>query len=139
MPYNLRNRFVIATSTRALFDLSRENEIFEKQGLEAYEDWQIKHEDTPWSPGVAFPLIRTMLALNDYLPENRGVEVIVVSRNSPAIALRFGSSLKKYGLPISRYVFTSGECVAKYLDELQVNLFLSANVVDVKNAHQSGV
>ena len=36
MAYELDNRLVIGISTRALFDLSLENEIFEKEGVESY-------------------------------------------------------------------------------------------------------
>ncbi len=34
MPYNLNNKLVIAISSRALFDLEEENQIFEKDGLD---------------------------------------------------------------------------------------------------------
>jgi len=33
MAYDLSNYLVIGVSSRALFDLNRENEIYEKQGL----------------------------------------------------------------------------------------------------------
>ena len=36
MPYDLTNYLVIGVSSRALFDLNFENEIYEKEGLEAY-------------------------------------------------------------------------------------------------------
>ena len=36
MAYNLNNKLVIAISSRALFDLEEENQIFEKDGLDAY-------------------------------------------------------------------------------------------------------
>ena len=35
MAYNLENRLVVGVSSRALFDLSFENEIFEKEGVKA--------------------------------------------------------------------------------------------------------
>ena len=35
MPYDLSNYLVIGVSSRALFDLSLENEIYEKEGLDA--------------------------------------------------------------------------------------------------------
>ena len=41
MPYDLTNYLVIGVSSRALFDLSRENEIFEQKGLEAYCAYQL--------------------------------------------------------------------------------------------------
>ena len=36
MAYDLNKKMVIGVSSRALFDLTVENEIFETQGLEAY-------------------------------------------------------------------------------------------------------
>ncbi len=36
MAYILEKKMVIGVSSRALFDLTAENEIFERQGLEAY-------------------------------------------------------------------------------------------------------
>ena len=36
MSYDLENRLVVGVSSRALFDLSDENEIFENNGVEAY-------------------------------------------------------------------------------------------------------
>ena len=44
MAYELDNRLVIGISTRALFDLSLENEIFEKEGVESYRKYQTEHE-----------------------------------------------------------------------------------------------
>jgi 5'-nucleotidase len=46
MPYDLTEPLVIGISSRALFDLEQENEMFEKQGLPAYEDYQVRHEKT---------------------------------------------------------------------------------------------
>ena len=45
MAYSLLNKLVVGVSSRALFDLSKENEIFEKQGVEAYSKYQIEHEN----------------------------------------------------------------------------------------------
>ena len=36
MPYDIKNRLKIAVTSRALFQLEHENEIYEKEGLEAY-------------------------------------------------------------------------------------------------------
>jgi len=39
MAYNLKDYLVIAVSSRALFELSEENQIFQTQGLEAYSKY----------------------------------------------------------------------------------------------------
>jgi len=51
MAYSLQNKLVIGVSSRALFDLTMENEIFEKQGVEAYSKYQIDHENDILKPG----------------------------------------------------------------------------------------
>ena len=57
MPYDLSNYLVIGVSSRALFDLSLENEIYENEGLEAYCRYQLEHENDVLKPGTGFALI----------------------------------------------------------------------------------
>ena len=57
MAYNLENRLVIGVSSRALFDLTAENEIFHTQGVEAYCRYQVEHEKDFLAPGNGFRLI----------------------------------------------------------------------------------
>ncbi len=45
MAYALDGKMVIGVSSRALFDLTVENQIFEEQGLDAYQEYQISHEN----------------------------------------------------------------------------------------------
>jgi len=42
MSIDLSNTLVIGISSRALFDLEKENEIYEKEGLPAYQKYQVK-------------------------------------------------------------------------------------------------
>ena len=65
MPYDLSNYLVIGVSSRALFDLSRENEIFENEGLEAYCRHQLEHENDVLAPGTGFALIEAILRINE--------------------------------------------------------------------------
>ena len=46
MAVSLEDCLVIGISSRALFDLDEENRIYEEEGLKAYADYQIAHEDT---------------------------------------------------------------------------------------------
>lgn len=138
MPYDLTNPLVIGISSRALFDLERENRIFEEQGLEAYEAYQIRHETDRLPRGSAFPLVRAFLALNA-LQEERLVEVIVTSRNSPNTSLRIFNSIRSYDLDITRAALTGGAEIAPYLRAFRTDLFLSAHPADVKQAVDSGI
>ncbi len=43
----LNHALVVAISSRALFDLSESHEIYETQGVDAYQAYQIAHENDP--------------------------------------------------------------------------------------------
>jgi 5'-nucleotidase len=139
MPYDLSNYLVIGVSSRALFDLSRENEIYEKQGLEAYCRYQLEHENDVLKPGTGFALIEAMLRINEIDTGVRRTEVVIISRNSADTSLRISNSIDNYNLDITRAAFTGGEPVAKYLNAFEVDLFLSATEEDVQAAVESNV
>lgn len=138
MPYDLTRPLVIGISSRALFDLEAENRLYEEQGLAAYESYQVSHETVVLQKGAAFPLVRAFLELNS-LQEERLVEVIVTSRNSPNTSLRIFHSIQSYGLDITRAALTGGAEIAPYLKAFQTDLFLSANREDVQQAVDSGI
>ncbi len=139
MPYDLSNYLVIGVSSRALFDLNRENEIYEKEGLEAYCRYQLEHENDILKPGTGFALIEAMLGINKIEAGVRRTEVVIISRNSADTSLRISNSIDSYKLDITRAAFTSGEPVAKYLNAFEVDLFLSATEEDVQAAVESSV
>ena len=128
---------VVGVSSRALFDMSEENKIFEEQGLCEYCTLMRERENVPLSPGSAFGLVKALLNLNT--PERRRVEVIIMSRNSADTSLRIFNSLEHYGLDITRAVLTSGAPLAPYLKAFSTDLFLSADEEDVKKAISSKV
>lgn len=135
MPEDISKRLVIAISSRALFDLDTSNDIFEKQGIAAYAEYQIQHENEVLLPGVAFSLVKKLLALNKGEPL---VEVILLSRNSADTGLRIFNSIQHYGLEITRAAFTNGESTYPYVSAFGSHLFLSTNRADVKNALDAG-
>ena len=139
MPYDLSNYLVIGVSSRALFDLSMENEIYENQGLEAYCQYQLDHENDILLPGTGFTLIESMLRINKLDEKTRHIEVVIISRNSADTSLRISNSIDHYNLDITRAAFTGGEPVAKYLNAFDVDLFLSATEEDVQAAVESNV
>jgi len=138
MAYDLESPLVIGISSRALFDLEKENEIFEKEGLEAYAAYQLAHEKDILPKGPAFALVEAFLNLNR-LQEKRLVEVIIMSRNSPDTSLRIIHSIKAHGLDIERAALVGGGSIAPYLKPFRTDLFLSAYEDDVKRAVDSGV
>ena len=138
MPYDLKKPLVIGISSRALFDLEAENQIFESQGVRAYEEYQVLHEKDILPKGPAFPLARAFLELNR-LQSERLVEVIVMSRNSPNTSLRIFNSIDHYGLDIIRAALSGGAAIAPYLHAFETDLFLSAYRPDVQAAIDSGI
>ncbi len=137
MPYSVEGKLVVAISSRALFDFEEENRVFEKDGEAAYIALQYARLDVPARPGVAFPLVKKLLAFNS--AKAQLVEVVVLSKNDPVSGLRVFNSAKKEGLPLERGVFTRGRSPYHYLDPLKANLFLSANESDVMGALEAKV
>ena len=136
MAATLDGRLVVAISSRALFDFEEENRLFEAGDDRAYMRLQLQRLEQPAPPGVAFSLVRKLLAFNDAAPR---VEVVMLSRNDPASGLRVFRSAQHYGLKVERGVFTRGQPPWRYLMPLRANLFLSANEADVRAALAAGV
>ena len=138
MAYDLTKPLVIGISSRALFNLEKENKLFEEQGVAAYEQFQIEHESEILQKGSAFQLIKCFLQLNN-LSSERIVEVIIMSRNNPNTSLRIFNSIDDYGLDITRAALTSGAEIAPYLKAFKTDLFLSAHEQDVEEAINNGI
>ncbi|OOG45353.1 5'-nucleotidase [Polaromonas sp. A23] len=159
MAATLDGQLVVAISSRALFDFEEENRVFE-DGMgqpsvpgakkdAAYMQLQLARLDVPAKPGVAFSLVKKLLAFNDApdsLDEAAGaaklaqrVEVVILSRNDPVSGMRVFRSAQHYGLNIQRGTFNRGEAPWRYLKPLHANLFLSAHLSDVRDALAAGV
>ena len=132
------DQLVIAISSRALFDLAESHRVYEEEGLDAYQKYQIAREEEPLQPGDAFSLVKKLLHLNDLL-EQSPVEVILLSRNSADTGLRVFNSIAHYGLDISRAAFCSGDSPYRYISAFNSHLFLSTNGADVRQALELGV
>ncbi len=138
MPYSLDDKLVVAVASSALFDLSESDRVYREQGTEKYREFQRAHENDVLSPGVAFPLIKRLLALNGSTENEIVVEVILLSRNDPDTGLRVFKSIQYHGLDITRAVFVSGRDPIRYLIPFNTALFLSANPKDVREAIMQG-
>lgn len=140
MGATLDGKLVVAISSRALFDFEEENKIFEHGSGphkdRAYMELQLEKLDEPAKPGVAFSMVKKLLAFNDAAAQR--VEVVILSRNDPVSGMRVFRSAQHYGLPIERGSFTRGEPPWRYLKPLHANLFLSANPEDVRAALSQG-
>lgn len=133
------NKLVVAISSRALFDLDESHRVFESEGLAAYSQYQIDHEEDPLAPGDAFHMVKKLLRINDLLDGEPRVEVILLSRNSADTGLRVFNSIKHYGLNITRAAFSGGESPYRYIAPFNSHLFLSTDAEDVRRALEHGV
>jgi 5'-nucleotidase len=138
MPASFDGKLVVAISSRALFDLEESNRVFEEQGVEAYYRYQRVHEDEILGPGIAFGLVKKLLALNALAPQRPRVEVILLSRNTADTGMRIMNSIEHYKLDIVRAAFTGGESTHPYVPAFDASLFLSANPDDVRKALDAG-
>jgi len=131
-------KLIVAISSRALFDFEEENRVFENEkGDQGYRALQLSRLEEPAKSGVAFPLVKKLLACNT--PGAQRVEVVILSRNDPVSGLRVFKSAQRSGLKLERGVFTRGRTPWRYLNALKANLFLSANEADVRSALEAGV
>ncbi len=140
MPDRDADPLIVAISSRTLFNLEESHALFERDGIDAYLDHQRSQENVVLQPGVAFPLVRKLLALNDGAPaEAPHVEIILISRNSADTGMRIFNSIAHHGLNIKRAAFSNGAAPFPYIKPFGCDLFLSANGEDVRNALQAGV
>lgn len=130
---------VVGISTRALFDLEEENNIYEERGVPDYSDYQISHENDILKPGAGFALVKALLKLNELVPNDRITEVIIMSRNSADTSLRIFNSIKHYGLDITRAALVGGASLSPYLSAFKTDLFLSASEYDVQGAIDANI
>jgi 5'-nucleotidase len=138
MPVSFDGKLVVAISSRALFDLEESNRVFEEEGVEAYQRYQLARENDVLAPGIALPLVKKLLALNTLAPARPRAEVILLSRNTAETGLRIMNSIQDYGFDITRAAFTGGESTYPYVPAFDAHLFLSANGEDVRRALDAG-
>lgn len=131
-------KLVVAISSRALFDLSESHQVYQSEGLKAYAEYQVTHEDEPLARGDAYQLVEKLLHINTLLSNEPRVEVILLSRNSADTGLRIFNSIEHYGLGITRAAFCGGASPYRYVASFGCQLFLSTNADDVREALLNG-
>lgn len=138
MPLSLSETLVVGISSRALFDLEEENNLFQTQGVFEYRKLQKERENKVLMPGTGFHVVKALLNLNA-LSTDRLVEVIVMSKNSPETGVRVLNSIQHYNLDVTRSAFTGGENLNDYMEAFDVDLFLSKDEEEVQRVIDSNV
>ncbi len=131
MPVDFSKILVVGVSSRALFNLEEEEQIFREKNIRGFRKYQLENEDKLLEKGTAFPLVEALLKLNTHV-DKPIVEVVVMSRNSPETGVRVLKAIEHYKLPITRWAFSGGEPLAPFIDAFDVDLFLSRDESDVQ-------
>lgn len=156
MAVDFTKTLIVAISATALFDLSEsENHLLNllkqrpDQAIKEFRDYMAERENEPLTIGAGYPLIQALLNLNNYCTscgdsdsdsdiQTPLVEVVIVSKSSPDTGIQVLNAIRDAGLNISRSAFISGGPVAPYIDDFNVDLFLTTNREDaqqVADAH----
>uniref|UniRef100_A0A4W5Q426 5'-nucleotidase, cytosolic IA n=1 Tax=Hucho hucho TaxID=62062 RepID=A0A4W5Q426_9TELE len=88
-----QNAITIAVSSRVLFNMDKEQQIYEQKGME--------HEMEPFAPGPAFPFVKALEAVNTRLrelyPESEELFDVVLMTNSHAhVGLRLINTINHH-------------------------------------------
>ncbi|UJR29633.1 hypothetical protein I4U23_017181 [Adineta vaga] len=130
-------KLVVCIASTALFDCSESHEIWKRDGVEAYTNHQRENVNKPLQPGVGFPLVQSLLKLNEVV-DNPIIDIVLVSRNDGGSVKRIINSINYYKLSITRTSFTCGEEVTKYLPSWECDLFLSTEEEQVREVLTGG-
>lgn len=145
MAVNFSNTLIVAISATALFDLKEAETILQTFIHEdaataslRFSEYMKSVENEPLQKGTGYPLIEALLNLNkfqdpkDYHDESPFVEVVIVSKSTPDLGIQILNAIRAHGLGITRSAFISGASVADYIDDFDVDLFLTTNVDDAQ-------
>ncbi|XP_014895781.1 cytosolic 5'-nucleotidase 1A-like [Poecilia latipinna] len=138
------NSITIAVSSRVLFNMDKEQQIFEQQGMEEYIKYQVAHETEPFSPGPAFSFVKALEAVNtqlrDLYPESEELfDVVLITNNHAYVGLRLINTINHHQLFIERFCMTGGNSPIGYLTAYNTNLYLSSDPVKVREALEQGI
>ena len=133
-----QGELVIGVSSQALFDLREEEAILQSLGPSAFCDYQIAQEEIVLEPGAGFDVVQSLLRLNQI--EDLGLKVclVLLSPNNADSSVRLFRSIEAHNLDIHRVALTNGDVTARYLKAYKVDLYLSNNADEVRDASHEG-
>lgn len=153
MAVDFSNTLIVAISATALFDLSESEQyllqLLQQRPTEAvkvFRDYMVERENDSLSIGAGYPLIKALLNLNNYSGRHSDldieapmVEVVIVSKSSPDTGIQVLNAIREHKLHISRSAFVSGSLVAPYIDDFNVDLFLTTNRDDAQQVADANI
>lgn len=153
MSIDFTNTLIVAVSATALFDLSESENHLSKllqdtpiTAVKDFRDYMAERENKPLNIGAGYPLIKALLNLNNYCNQLKDananaplVEVVIVSKSSPDTGIQVLNAIREHGLNISRSAFISGSPIAPYIDDFNVDLFLTTNRDDAQQVTDKNI
>ncbi|XP_039250130.2 cytosolic 5'-nucleotidase 1A-like [Styela clava] len=135
---------IVCVSSRALFDMTKERQIYAEEGLKPYLDHVLKHEDEPLKPGAAFPFVRALNSVNERLlemdlNEKHLFDIVLMSNNHAQIGVALINSINYHDLTVERICLTAGNSVIGYLKAYDTDLYLSVDSCSVIEALSDGI
>lgn len=130
MTQNTPPKLTYGITTSLLFDMSKENKIFNEKGEADYADYMLSHADKP------LPLSRGFAHLENELQGNEFVDVVLCSRNSPLTARRALLTLENHGITPERMFFMCGASPVPYLKAYDIDIFMTTHKQDAQDAKQ---
>lgn len=138
MPFPIESKLVVAVSSTALFDFSKEHDLYLRLGVDEFRAYQREHRNDIPAPGAAYPFIKRLLNLNKIYTEEHPIEVVILSRNHADAGLRVMDAVKAYDLEISRSMFLAGTTPYPYMAAVKAVLYLSTDKNEVYAAVGKG-
>uniref|UniRef100_A0A8D0HL29 5'-nucleotidase, cytosolic IB n=1 Tax=Sphenodon punctatus TaxID=8508 RepID=A0A8D0HL29_SPHPU len=143
-PPKPQNAITVAVSSRALFDMVTERQIYEEQGVEKYVEYQQANENVTLKPGPAFYFVKALEQVNSRLRElysndDELFDIVLMTNNHAQVGVRLINSINHYGLSIERFCMTGGNSPIGYLKAYLTNLYLSADSEKVQEAIEAGI
>ncbi|KAG8013710.1 Cytosolic 5'-nucleotidase 1A, partial [Nibea albiflora] len=144
------NAITIAVSSRVLFNMEKEQQIYEQQGMEEYIKYQVEHETQPFSPGPAFSFVKALEAVNTRLrelyPDSEELfDVVLMTNNHAYVGLRLINTINHHHFDLlcrvvhRALLYDRGKQSHRLLKAYHTNLYLSADPTKVREALEEGI
>ncbi len=116
-----------------LFDEASE-EIFQRDGLDAFLEHEASHADEPMNPGPFKPFLDALVRIQVAFAESPPIRTaLVTARNAPAHR-RVVNTLRSWGLSIDEAFYLGGIDKAKVIEIFQPQIFLDDQMVHIRTA-----
>lgn len=137
----LQEKLTVAISSRALFNLDESHAVFQNEGVEAYCRYQVAREETPLVPGVAFGLVKKLLALLhriqlDYPADQSPIRTALITARAAPAHERVIRTLRAWNIRIDEALFLGGMEKGAFLKAFGADIFFDDQQKHCESARQ---